>query len=147
MRVFRFFWQIILYLWVLPGSLVGLFAALIGLARGGGWQIMDGVLEIHGGGVTQMISRVSSFFLRRPQIISAITLGHVVVGATQHDLDRTRLHERVHVRQYERWGPFFIPAYLLASFWIRLRRRGDPYLDNPFEVEAYDVSDGRETNP
>jgi hypothetical protein len=143
MQPLRFFWRILIYIWVLPGSLVGLFAALIALLRGGGWQVIDGVLEIYGGGVTQMISRFSA----TPGPISAITLGHVVVGATQSELNRTRLHERVHVRQYERWGPLFIPAYLFASFWIWLRRCGHPYLDNPFEVEAYQVSDGQESTP
>ena len=50
-------------------------------------------------------------------------------------LDIAREHEMVHVRQYERWGPLFGPAYLLSSFalWITGRR---PYLDNPFEKEA-----------
>jgi hypothetical protein len=42
----------------------------------------------------------------------AITLGHVVLATTESALKKTRSHERVHVRQYERWGPFFIPAYL-----------------------------------
>lgn len=128
-----------LYLWVGPGSLVGLFAALIAVCRGGHGQVVDGVLEISGGGVTRFLSRFSAV----PGAISAITLGHVVLGATQHDLDRTRIHERVHVRQYERWGPLFIPAYLSASVWLWLRCR-DPYLENPFEVEAYRVSDGRD---
>ena len=45
-------------------------------------------------------------------------------------------HERIHVRQCERWGPLFLPAYLLASAFIALRG-GNPYLDNPFEREAY----------
>ena len=41
-------------------------------------------------------------------------------------------------RQCERWGPLFIPAYLLASLWILFNPRGrNPYFDNPFEREAY----------
>ena len=42
----------------------------------------------------------------------------------------------VHVRQFERWGPFMGPAYLISSFmlWIIGRR---PYRDNPFEREAF----------
>jgi hypothetical protein len=122
-----------LYIWVGPGSIIGLSAALIAICRGGRCRIVDGVLEVHGGGVTRMLSRFSAV----PGGISAITLGHVVVGATEQELERTRTHERVHVRQYERWGPLFIPAYLAASTWIWLRRTGHPYRDNPFEVEAY----------
>jgi hypothetical protein len=64
-----------------------------------------------------------------------MTFGHVVVGRDQWTLASCRAHERVHVRQYERWGPFFIPAYVAASVWAILRRR-HPYFDNPFEVEA-----------
>jgi len=47
----------------------------------------------------------------------------------------------VHVRQYERWGPLFGPAYLGCSLvlWLMGKRA---YRDNPFEVEAYDVSGG-----
>ena len=44
-------------------------------------------------------------------------------------------HERVHVRQCERWGPFFVPAYLLAMLATRIMG-GNPYWDNPFEAEA-----------
>ena len=40
------------------------------------------------------------------------------------------------MRQYERWGPFFIPAYLAASLWMLVTGR-DPYRENPFEREAF----------
>jgi hypothetical protein len=65
---------------------------------------------------------------------SAITFGHVIlsVGPAPDDLVA---HELVHVRQYERWGPLFIPAYLAASSWARLRGR-NAYSDNPFERQA-----------
>ena len=68
---------------------------------------------------------------------AAITFGHTVLARTQDDLDATRPHERIHVQQYERWGLFFIPAYLLCSLWLLLRKR-NPYWDNPFEKEAYE---------
>jgi hypothetical protein len=74
-----------------------------------------------------------------------MTLGHTVLGRTPADLACTREHELVHVAQYERWGPLFIPAYLGASAWLWLRGR-HPYWDNPFEKEAYGLefgSDGR----
>jgi len=65
-----------------------------------------------------------------------MTWGHVILGQTAAALDFSREHELIHVRQYERWGPLFIPAYLLCSAVIWLRG-GDPYRDNPFECEAY----------
>lgn len=50
-------------------------------------------------------------------------------------LDAARRHEQVHVRQYQRWGPLFLPAYLLSSGYQWLRGRY-PCLDNRFERET-----------
>ena len=130
-------WKPFLYLWAFPGSLIGLFLAPLALIGGGGFQIVDGVLEAHGGWIASLLKR--PFWISGP--IAAITFGHVVLGCDPPTLQRTRRHERVHVRQYERWGPMFIPAYVLASVWIGCRS-GNAYLDNPFEVEAYAVDDG-----
>lgn len=97
------------------------------------WQIVRGVIEIYGPAVQHVLARPWGAISG----ISAITFGHVVLGGTRADLDRTREHERVHVRQYTRWGPFFLPAYLLSSLIARSKGL-DPYLDNVFEEEAYD---------
>ena len=64
----------------------------------------------------------------------AITLGHVVLCVDQPD-EALLEHELVHVRQYERWGPLFIPAYLVAALFS-LARGGHPHRDNVFEVAA-----------
>ncbi len=71
-----------------------------------------------------------------------MTLGHVILGRDAECLDSSRDHEHVHVRQYERWGAFFIPAYLGASVYCWLRGY-DAYLDNPFEREAYNAEERR----
>ena len=128
----------ILYLWASPGSLVGLLLTLVALLTGGRARVVSGVLEAHGGWVTRLLRRGN----RWTGPIAAITLGHVVLGCDEPTLTRTRRHERAHVRQYERWGPLFIPAYLLASAWLGLRGF-NAYLDNPFEVEAYAIDDPR----
>jgi hypothetical protein len=39
----------------------------------------------------------------------------VVIGIDHHLLSSIRAHERVHVRQYERWGVFFFPLYVASS--------------------------------
>jgi hypothetical protein len=101
----------------------------IGLILGGRFQQVDGVIEIHGPLISEVLSRL---YVRA----MALTFGHVVFGQTEAALQITRAHERVHVRQYERWGPAFVPAYLLASAYLFLRGR-DGYRENPFEVEAY----------
>jgi len=121
--------QLILYIWASPATLLGLVVGLLGLASGGSGRRVGRTLEFHGGFVSWML-------VRCPVQPFALTLGHVVLGRTAAALDVARSHELVHVRQYERWGPLFIPAYLLCSLVLFIRRR-DPYRDNPFEKEAY----------
>jgi hypothetical protein len=132
----------LVYLWTFPTTAVGLLAFTlaaitaphlprVGRAR---YSVVEGVLEVHGGLVTWLLTHCTLL----EGGASAMTLGHVVLGRDELLLDLTREHERVHVRQCERWGPLFIPAYLFASAAIFLRGRGSPYRDNPFEREAYD---------
>ena len=120
------------YVWAFPTTAIGVCLGAPALVSGGGMQWVDGVLEIHGGFV--------EFLLRDCTLLkggaSAMTLGHIVLGRDRISLAWTRSHERIHVRQCERWGPLFLPAYLVASLIVKLRG-GDPYRDNPFEVEAY----------
>src|SRR5262245_1412994 len=118
-------------LWALPWSLLGLSLGLAALATGGSSQRVGRVLEFHGG--------LLDWLLRWVPITggaAAMTLGHVVIARTAADLDRSRVHELIHVAQYERWGPLFVPAYLACSAWLWIRGF-DAYLDNPFEEEAY----------
>ncbi len=68
-----------------------------------------------------------------------MTLGHVVVGRDPGCLERTRAHEREHVRQFECWGPAFIPAYVIASL-VAAARGGHYYRDNAFEHRAVAVA-------
>jgi VIT1/CCC1 family predicted Fe2+/Mn2+ transporter len=64
-----------------------------------------------------------------------MTLGHVILGRDERSLEICRDHEQAHVRQVERWGVAFIPAYLAAS--VLAWGRGDHYyLDNWFERDA-----------
>jgi hypothetical protein len=114
----------------LPGLILIPFA----LAGGGTVSLVQGVLEVHGGLVTYLLTYGLPWVRGGA---AAMTLGHVVLGRNKYTLDRSRRHERVHVRQFERWGPLFIPLYLGASFVAWLRGR-DPYLDNPFEREAFE---------
>jgi hypothetical protein len=119
------------YLWALPNTVVGLLFLPTTLQRGSAVRVVDGVLEIHGPLVATMLRH-----LPISGGAAAITFGHVVLGRNQRALDVTRTHERIHVRQCERWGPAFIPAYLLAGAWAGLRGRG-AYQGNYFEREAY----------
>jgi hypothetical protein len=119
------------YLWALPNTLLGLLFGVVFLALGGRARLVAGVIEFSGGLLGHLLSQAPPSFG-----FCAITFGHAVLGTSRRELARVRAHERVHVRQYERWGPFFIPAYLMSSLWQALRGRR-PYLDNMFEREAY----------
>lgn len=121
------------YLWASPNTLFGIG---IGLILGGRFRLVDGVFEVHGPRVARVLAR-----LLVPAV--ALTLGHVVFGRDAQALAATRRHERVHVRQYAIWGPFFLPAYLGISLWLYVTGR-DGYRANPFEIEAYAVDDGGE---
>lgn len=121
--------QVLLWGWASPGSLVGLIAGASALLSGGGMRRVGPTLEFWGGAVTWLLR---SRWVRA----QGMTLGHVVIGETASILNAIREHEWVHVRQYERWGPCFLPAYLGCSALLWLRGR-DFYWENPFEVEAY----------
>jgi hypothetical protein len=126
--------QLIRYLWALPATAVGLVVVLIAWLSGGRAKIVDGVIEVEGGLVTAFMRR--GFLGFTPA--SARTIGHVILGLDQANLDSCRIHERTHVRQFERWGILFLAAYL-ASSWSARRRGLDPYYDNRFEREAFDA--------
>jgi hypothetical protein len=121
------------YVWAAPTTAVGLAIVVAG-RRGAEIRVVDGVLEAHGPALAWLLSR-SPF---TPGGAWAMTLGHVVIGQHRCALERTRVHERVHVRQAERWGPLFLPAYLSASLWAVLRGR-HAYFENRFEREAFRI--------
>ncbi len=123
-------WRWVAYLWSAPTTALGLGIVVIALLSKGTFRVHDGVIEVSGG--------FPRFLLRVLPLrggVAALTLGHVVVGRDDRCLRRTRAHERVHVRQCERWGPFFLPAYVLASGWALLCG-GHVYHDNWFERQA-----------
>lgn len=126
--------RLLMLVWVSPNSMVGLLIGMTGLATGGRAQIRRGCLEFSGGLVCWILKRLP------PGGVLAMTLGHIIIGQTESGLSVARDHEHVHVRQYERWGPFFVPAYLSCSFFLWLQNR-DCYRENPFEIEAYSISD------
>jgi hypothetical protein len=125
--------RVLVYLWTFPTTVVGLIATVLTLLTGGHARWHTGVLEVYGG--------FSAFLLRKLVPLkggaSAMTLGHVVIARDPACHTQTRAHERIHVRQCERWGGLFIPAYLIMCLVLWLRgKRG--YLDNPFEREAFE---------
>ncbi len=128
--------RLLAILWASPYTLLGLLLGGIGLCTGGRVQVRGRVVEFYSGGVKWLLQR---FFFGEGAM--ACTLGHTVLGQTAAGLDIARTHELVHVRQFERWGPFMGPAYLGCSLvlWLTGRRA---YRDNPFERQAFEKAGG-----
>jgi hypothetical protein len=101
--------------------------AIPSLLTGGTVNLRDGVLAVSGGASARLL--YPSRFHRGG---AAMTFGHVIIARDEKCLNQSWNHERHHVRQFEKWGLFLIPAYWLVSFVLRFRGY-DPYLDNPFE--------------
>jgi hypothetical protein len=129
-RVFR-------YLWAVPNTLLGLGLGGVAVLFGAKVRRLHGVLEIYGGRAGAAVAR-----LPQPLGFSAMTLGHVILAVDRSALAQLRRHEHVHVRQYERWGPLFLPAYLLSSL-VQLLRGRNPYRENHFERQAYALAPSR----
>jgi hypothetical protein len=132
------FLRLVAYAWAAPNTVFGFVAGLVMLCLGGRLRWVAGTAEFGGGWLGRFFARLPARWR-----FGAITIGHVILGPSQADLRACRGHEHVHVRQYERWGPFFLPAYALSSAWQILRgRRG--YRDNFFERQAYGTEPAQE---
>lgn len=131
------FVSILRYAWALPATMLGVVFGTCARLSGATAVVRDGVIEVAGGRIAQAIS-----LLPRSLQFSAITLGHVVIGVNHDVLRECRVHERVHVRQYERWGILFFPLYFGSSL-LQLLRGRSPYWYNYFEREAYRAERGR----
>lgn len=116
------------FVWPAPWSALGLFLSFFFRSR----RVTRGVVLAEG---AQWPRRFGWKY-------RAITFGHVVLCIDEAD-DDLMTHELVHVRQYERWGPLFIPVYLGACLTARMRG-GRAYADNRFEVAAR-ATEGSET--
>jgi hypothetical protein len=129
-------------LWALPMTLVGLAIVVAGVLTGGRAGYAEGAIEGHGGAIRRALARVP---VGRGGA-GALTLGHVVLGTTARQLEMSRAHERVHVKQYERWGLFFPLAYAASSFSALLQGQ-NPYRANRFEKEANRLAKRRRRSP
>lgn len=118
------------YTWASPNTFLGALFVVPALVTGGGVRFERGAMEVYGGFARWFLRKIAGG-------AGAMTLGHVILGQDRENLDWTRNHEHVHVSQYMRWGPFFLPAYALSSF--QCWRKGlNPYRQNRFEIPAYE---------
>ena len=99
------------FVWTVPNTVLGLVlgALTFRLPRAhGGAFVFDGSPR----GLTRLLRAMGR---------TAMTVGFVIVAAVP--VEGTLLaHERHHIRQYSRWGPFFIPVYLILVIPFGYRR-------------------------
>jgi hypothetical protein len=106
------------FVWTSPNTLLGLLLGLLTFQvprRAHGLVLFDRGPR----GLTWVMLRANR---------AAMTLGFVVLSAVPVE-GRLLAHERWHVHQYCRWGPLFIPVYLLLALVYGYRR-------HPMEVRA-----------
>ena len=118
------------YIWASPASALGVCAAGIASLAGAKVKCVSGVLEVSLAPRSRLLCKAVACLP-----FAAITFGHIVIARSAQEQAALRQHERVHVAQYELWGPVFLAAYPLESLFQFLRGR-QPYQDNRFEVAA-----------
>lgn len=121
-------------LWAAPCSTVGLALTAVLLVIGAKARWASGALE-----VTYRHSLAGCGTRARNLNCRGIVFGHVILAVTREELRSIGAHERVHVEQYERWGPLLFFAYGASSLWQFVNRRS-PYWHNHFEVQARERS-------
>jgi hypothetical protein len=119
-------------LWTSPNTLLGLGLGLLGLPFGARFRRGENAVNV----------------LEHPLLsltrVHAITFGNAVLyrrGVRPEDeacryagpgAQRLGDHERAHTLQYELWGPFFLPVYLLLALLPgihRLERQADRWAE------------------
>jgi hypothetical protein len=126
----------------LPGDLLGLM-----VMRGCGISVPTRVVEA--GDVSAVLvedRRIGRWFRAQLMPVEAQTLGRYVF-AREPVPANILAHECEHIRQWERFGPFYLPLYFGSSAAAALAGR-HPYRDNSFEAAArrraeVDVTDMR----
>ena len=120
--------------WNGTNSLLGLLGAAGGTAC---FLPGEAVWEVAGGWLIGLLGRAGW--------ANAITLGDVVLYADRGLIPLLHHHEMEHIRQGRRWGPLFLPAYVLESVYQWLRT-GRGYQDSRFEVAARRAAGDGEEN-
>jgi hypothetical protein len=106
------------FVWTLPNTVLGLLAGALTLQRP---RVVEGALvfDRSARGLTAVMRSLDR---------TAMTVGYVIVSSEPVKGTLLR-HEQHHIAQYRRWGPFFIPVYLLLAIPYGYRR-------HPMELAA-----------
>lgn len=135
--------------WAASWSWVGHVLGALGRRRGAPAPVIEGgVVEYRDNPVMNRLPAVAIVFGNVINYRPLRDVGTCLVrryddfsGAAPRVL--LREHELQHIRQYRRWGPAFIPAYLVAEVAVRVRRLGGGRCVNWFERQADDGCEPR----
>ena len=106
------------FVWTSPNTLIGLVLGLGTFQR---------PRLAHGAIIFDRAPRgLTALMLRANRV--AMTVGFVILSA-QPVTGPLLAHEQHHIRQYEVWGPLFIPVYLVLAIGYGYRR-------HPMEIRA-----------
>ena len=122
MRYYPALVRVVGFMWTLPNTVIGM---LLGLLTFQVPRTAPGALVFDRRPRGVSAPPLSRIVFRR---FTAITFGHVILGRAPVDPALLR-HELAHVRQYDRWGPLYMPVYgALYLFY--------GYARHPFELAA-----------
>lgn len=119
-------------LWAFPLTVLGLLMAAPIMILGGQMQLIKRptlAILVRGPFANALLSRHPF------GAMTAMALGHIVIGEHQGISSRVLTHELEHVRQATRWGIVFPFAYIASSIWESMHGR-DAYWHNRFEIAA-----------
>lgn len=133
-RIVRWLSRVWCYTWPAPYTLLGLWLMLAPWSGDRRWIFYRGTIGIVGPAAARLLALAPIH-----GGAAALTLGHTIWAVSESAFYDSWEHEYVHVRQYERWGILFVPAYFVSGGWQWLHGR-DAYWDNPFEIEARSVA-------
>ena len=106
------------FVWTSPNTLIGLVLGLCTFQRP---RVADGAIIFD-----RAPRGLTAVMLRAHRV--AMTVGFVILSA-RPVTGRLLAHEQHHIRQYEAWGPLFIPVYLVLAIGYGYRR-------HPMEIRA-----------
>ena len=106
------------FVWTSPNTLIGLVLGLCTFQRP---RVADGAIIFD-----RTPRGLTALMLHANRV--AMTVGFVILSA-RPVTGRLLAHEQHHIRQYEAWGPLFIPVYLVLAI-------GHGYRHHPMEVRA-----------
>lgn len=119
------------YAWTAPLTVPTFLLAAIALISG--WIRWEGIVE---DAFVFTLKHPPSWLKRK--VKRSLVVGQIML-VTERDHEKRTLvykHALVHVQQNRTFGVFYPLMWWFSWLLIKLMKHGDPYYDNPFEIDA-----------